>query len=194
MKKKQNFEIIQKHFFFVRHAQTSWNEKKLCQGQKDIFLNEQGILEAKAFASQTINVNIDCLISSPLIRALQTAKEIHHYHPNAELHTLPLLVERNWGELEGMSSEEMYAIEKLEEEDPLYIPGKGVEPRSAFRERVHHGIVHAQKYSSNPFIVSHGRVFMELCYLLGIPPVRQLRNCQLVKITPNDSKWEAHII
>lgn len=194
MEKKSQIEVSLKHFFFVRHAETAWNDKKLCQGQKDIALNEKGILEAKAFAMQVKDVNIDCIITSPLTRALQTAQEICHFHSDVKIHIIPQLAERSWGELEGISSEEMYAIEKLEEENPLYTPGRGVEPRSVFRERILSGILESQKYSSHPFIVSHGRVFMELCYLLMIPPVRQLSNCQLVKMTASDSKWKANII
>lgn len=103
------------------------------------------------------------------------------------------LAERSWGELEGTSSEQMYEIERLEEEF-LYDPKRGVEPRYTFRERVLKGIFKAQKYSSHPFIVSHGRVFKELCYLLDMPITRQLANCKLVKITPKNNKWTATVI
>lgn len=186
-------EIEPKYFFFVRHAETTWNSQKLCQGQKDILLNEKGLLDAKLFAREMQSKNIECIVSSPLSRALQTAKEIHHFHPNAKFHIVAELAERGWGELEGISSEEMYKIEKLEEE-VLYDPQRGVESRYAFRERVLQGIVKAQKYSPHPFIVSHGRVFKELCYLLAMPIIEQLASCQLVKIVTKNSKWTANLI
>ena len=178
--------IERKYFFFVRHAETIWNSQKLCQGQKDIPLSEKGILEAKSFALEIQSANIECIVSSPLNRALQTAREIHHFHPDAQFHIIDELAERMWGELEGISSEQMYEIERLEEKF-LYDPEKGVEPRHIFRERVLKGIFKSQKYSSHPFIVSHGRVFKELCYLLDMPVIEQLASCQLVKIIPKNS-------
>lgn len=185
--------IKHKHFFFVRHAETTWNCQKLCQGQKDIPLNEKGLLDAKLFALEIQSANIECIVSSPLNRALQTAREIHHSHPDAKIQIVEELAERSWGELEGISSEQMYEIERSEEE-LLYDPEKGVESRYDFRKRVLKGIFKAQKYSPHPFIVSHGRVFKELCYLLDMPIIRQLASCQLVKITPKNNKWTATII
>lgn len=187
-------EILKKHFFFVRHAETDWNSRKLCQGQKDIPLSEKGSGEAEVFARETSNLDINCLVSSPLSRALQTAKAVYHVHPDAGFYTVAELSERSWGELEGISSEDMYAIERLEEDDSAYYPGKGVEPRVDFRQRVLRGISIAQVYHPHPLIVSHGRVFTELCHLLGIPPVRQIPNCQIVKISFGSNGWESQVI
>ncbi len=99
--------IIEKTFFFVRHAETDWNHRKLCQGQQNIPLNEKGLLDAKVFALNHQSLNITCIVSSPLHRALETAREIHHVHSYAEFHIVPELAERCWGSLEGISSEEM---------------------------------------------------------------------------------------
>ncbi len=87
--------------------------------------DEKGFFKAQAFALETRNVNIVSIVSSPLNRALQTAKEIYSIHPSAQFHVVAELAERGWGELEGMSNEEMYAIERLEEEDPFYTPDTG---------------------------------------------------------------------
>ncbi len=84
----------------------------------------------------------------------------------------------------------MYAIEEEENNDPSYIPGHQVETRSVFRERVSQAILFAQTIHPHPLIVSHGRVFTELCHLLGLPPIQQIPNCQLVKLMPNNKGWE----
>lgn len=178
----------------MRHAETDWNNRKLCQGQKDIPLNKKGNEEAKIFAREIAKLDVSCIISSPLSRALETAKTIHHVHPGASFYTVAELSERSWGELEGISSEEMYAIERLEEEDWTYFPGKSVEPRIEFRQRVLKGISIAQTYHPHPLIISHGRVFTELCYLLGVPLVRQIPNCQLIKVVFGSNGWEFQII
>ncbi len=177
-------------FYFIRHAETDWNTQKLCQGWRDIPLNESGLLAAKAFALSTKNYKIPCIVSSSLTRALQTAKEIHEVHPDVALHVIPELRERCWGSLEGASSEEMYAIEKLEDADPFFHPGKGVESRSDFRKRLLKGIALSLEIDPHPWIVSHGRLFMELCFALNISPLNQLLNCQLVEIAPDKDGWK----
>ena len=183
---------MKKKFFFIRHAETTWNQKNLCQGQKDIPLSQKGREEAKLLANYLREFQIDCIVSSPLCRALDTAKEIHDLHPNAKFYTVAELSERSWGALEGISSKEMYDIEKLEENDPSYTPGKKVEERHEFRKRIYQGISIAQSYDPHPLIVSHGRVFFEICLILGMPPIRQIPNCQLIEVAPNCNSW--HVI
>lgn len=186
-------QIAKKHFFFLRHAETDWNDQKLCQGQKDILLNKKGYQEAKAFATKSASLNFDCIVSSPLLRALDTAKEIHQVHSHASFHIVRELSERCWGLLEGIPSEVMYSIEDLENRDPSYSPEKGIEPRIAFRQRVIKGLSIAQAFHQHPLIVSHGRVFSELCHILDLPPLRQIQNCQLMKITPTLKAWKINI-
>lgn len=187
-------QIIKDYFFFLRHAETDWNNQKLCQGQKDIPLSQKGTQEAKAFATKSVNLNFGCIVSSPLSRALETAKEIHQVHSNACFHVVQELTERCWGLLEGIPSEKMYSIEHLEKIDLSYSPKNGVEPRSVFQQRVIKGISIAQTFHQHPLIVSHGRIFFELCHILDMPPLRQIQNCQLLKIVPIFNTWKIHIM
>lgn len=134
-------------------------------------------------------------MTSPLQRALETAKEIHSAHTDAELYAVKELSERSWGKLEGMSSKEMYAIEEREEKDPSFHPGNGIEARSEFQKRVLQGIIKAQSFHTHPLIIiGHGRVFIELCYHLGMPLIRQIPNCQILKIFPMSGGWKTNII
>lgn len=181
--------MIKNKFYFVRHAETLWNQKKLCQGQRNIPLCPKGYEDAKLLADHLREFPVNCIVSSPLSRALDTAKEIHNQHPNAKFYTVQELSERSWGDLEGISSHEMYNIEKLEERDPNYTVGKNVEKRDEFRKRIHQGITIAQSYHPHPIIVSHGRVFLEMCFILGIPPLRQVPNCRLIEISQNSKGW-----
>lgn len=180
---------MENNFYFVRHAETDWNEKKLCQGQKDILLNEAGIFEAKTFAWNSRGMNIQCIVSSPLSRALKTANELRNVHPQAQFYVLNEFSERGWGDLEGISSERMYEIEEQEEQDPLYNPGYGVELRSAFHNRVLMGLSKAQRFHSSPLIVSHGRVFLQICLALNVQPIRQIPNCKLFEFSFSASGW-----
>lgn len=61
-------------FYIVRHGETEWNRVKRMQGQTDIPLAEEGIRLAKLSGAHMRQLPIDLIISSPLGRAVETAK------------------------------------------------------------------------------------------------------------------------
>lgn len=60
--------------YIIRHGETSWNKQKKMQGQRDIMLNEEGIRLAELTGEGMKDIGIDFVISSPLMRAKQTAE------------------------------------------------------------------------------------------------------------------------
>lgn len=85
--------------FIVRHGETDWNKKGLVQGKIDISLNETGIKQAKEIKNK-ININdIDVCFTSPLKRAMETAKII----TNGKLDLIieDQIIERGFGSLDG---------------------------------------------------------------------------------------------
>lgn len=60
--------------YVVRHGETEWNKEKRMQGQTDIPLSEEGIRLAKRSGEKMKDIPIDLVISSPLQRALETAR------------------------------------------------------------------------------------------------------------------------
>ena len=87
----------------VRHGETHWNRERRVQGSgSDTELSELGLKQANRLASFLKDENIDAITSSPLKRAVATAKAI------ASKHQLPVeiddgLKEISVGELEGLS-------------------------------------------------------------------------------------------
>jgi probable phosphoglycerate mutase len=63
-------------FLCVRHGVTDWNRQRRFQGLTDIPLNDEGIAQAQAAAGRLRDVGFDIVVSSPLIRAMQTAEII----------------------------------------------------------------------------------------------------------------------
>ncbi len=185
-------KIAGRVFYFVRHAPTLWNEKKLCQGAADIALSKSGERASKNFAKQLTNFSLKGICSSPLSRARCTAEMICEYHPNATLTIIDELRERNWGSLEGISSAEMYAIEEKEERDPSFLPGQGIENRKDLKHRVMKGLNKSFEIDPQPLIVSHGRVFLSLCELLELEKVRQVPNLALIQFKYDGSKWSSN--
>ena len=83
--------------YFVRHGQSVYNAKKIFAGQKDVPLNETGILQAKETAKQLKDVKFDVCFCSPLSRARQTCMEILEYHKNLDIIFDDRLKERDYG-------------------------------------------------------------------------------------------------
>lgn len=87
--------------YVARHGQTQWNlENKVC-GRTDLPLTGVGIAQAEALAEKTAGLRVDVILSSPMLRAIQTAK------PTADRFGLPVLVdarliEQDYGIYEGV--------------------------------------------------------------------------------------------
>ena len=87
--------------YIVRHGETDWNALDKIQGRTDNPLNEKGKAQAKAAAEKLKDVPIDVIISSPLIRAYETAEAIAEYHEGVTILKEPALLEMNYGSFEG---------------------------------------------------------------------------------------------
>jgi len=58
--------------YVVRHGQTDWNINGKIQGQKDIELNDTGILQARSLKEEFNKLDVDLIMCSPLKRAKRT--------------------------------------------------------------------------------------------------------------------------
>jgi probable phosphoglycerate mutase len=88
----------------VRHGETDWNRVKRVQGgSSDTPLNDIGREQAKGLAALLAKEKIKAVYSSPLQRAVVTAREIVALHNN-NVEISPALREIEAGELEGILS------------------------------------------------------------------------------------------
>jgi broad specificity phosphatase PhoE len=93
----------------LRHGQTDWNIDFRLQGVTDIPLNETGKTQAKD-AATAIDANAwDLIITSPLSRARATAEIVADVNSLEQPIVEHLLLERSFGEAEGMAHEEWRA-------------------------------------------------------------------------------------
>lgn len=84
----------------IRHGQTIWNTEFRTQGRTDIPLDDTGRAQAECLA-QRLCVESDAVIyTSPLSRALHTARILAKKHAQTII-TSELLLERNFGLWEG---------------------------------------------------------------------------------------------
>jgi broad specificity phosphatase PhoE len=100
----------------VRHGQTDFNRDGRLQGTSDIPLNETGIAQAHAAArlladGPSSGARWDAVVSSPLLRAAVTADIIAAELGLEVEDRYPSLIERSYGEAEGLTKEE--AVERF---------------------------------------------------------------------------------
>lgn len=94
--------------YVVRHGQTDQNVLGLVQGDTESDLTEKGIEDAKALRELVETLNIDVVVSSPLRRAVDTAKLItNNKH---EILIDDRLIERDFGLSEGKPVDEELTI------------------------------------------------------------------------------------
>ena len=96
------------HFTFLRHGESVGNAQARWQGQSEYPLTERGRAQARALAERwkSEDVRFDLAITSPLIRARETA-EIIASSLNVKVEIDPLWLERDIGEMEGMTADEV---------------------------------------------------------------------------------------
>ncbi len=92
-------------FLLVRHGQSTWNLEHRWQGQADPPLSDHG--RRQAFAASTSIGTVDVIISSPQIRALETATIIGEQIGVGPIQTVDDLRERNAGEWSGLTTSEI---------------------------------------------------------------------------------------
>jgi len=95
------------HFVFLRHGESVGNAESRWQGQSDYQLTEKGRAQARALAQRwkEEGAKFDLAITSPLVRARETA-EIIASELNVKVESDPLWMERNIGEMTGLTMEE----------------------------------------------------------------------------------------
>jgi broad specificity phosphatase PhoE len=114
--------------FLIRHGETALNAAGVLRGQLDVALNATGEQEARALGAHFAGVPLGAVVSSPLVRALDTARQV------ATSSGAPLLVDerlrdRFYGELAG------YSIEQVEERFGSVDAAPGVESYQALAVR-----------------------------------------------------------
>jgi len=145
---------------FVRHGQSTWNLEHRWQGQADPPLSEHG--RAQAAQAATAVGTVDAVISSPQMRALETATTIAEHIGVGPVQTVDDLRERHAGVWSGRTTRE------IEAEWPGWIDGgrrpDGWEADEELLPRVLGAVdaVVAEFSGATLLVVSHGGVIVTL--------------------------------
>ena len=91
----------------VRHGETGGNASNLAQGHYDAPLNETGRAQAQLLGKRLKNGHFDAVYSSDSTRTLQTAEPLLKYRPDIEIATSPDIREKNYGDCENYSWQQL---------------------------------------------------------------------------------------
>jgi len=159
----------------VRHGETDWNREGRYQGKMDIPLNEVGLKQAHLLAEALSTKKIDLIFSSPLRRALDTAKAIS-FRTGTPLFVRDELREIHFGEWEGLLVSEVKSRYPESFEEWRRSPDNAIIPSGETLRMVLDRVKPLLELLLNNYakqtvvIVGHGGINrVIICHLLGLP-------------------------
>lgn len=170
----------------TRHGQTEWNFLKKVQGKADIKLNLEGIEQAKDVKDKLKDEQIDLILCSPLIRAVETANIINSGR-NIPILITEELSERDFGEFEGMPSTDFdFEAFWSYKQNIKYQKAENIRE---FFQRVYGFLddIYLKYRDKRILLVAHGGISIPVyCYFNGIPDKDTLlglalENCGVAK-------------
>lgn len=166
-------------FLFMRHGETEANAGDVICGSTDLPLTPRGYKQARRAARALTGSGIAGIITSPLMRAGQTAKAV------SNLTGLPVIVaeglaERHWGTWEGQPRAIL-----CRDRTPL----NGESP-AAFRDRIRSAFA-AIDLSLPVLIVAHSGTDREIHAMLTTTAHQRMTNCEVRRWSPFP-QWNCH--
>jgi broad specificity phosphatase PhoE len=157
----------------ARHGETAWNVEKVFRGRADVDLDEVGVKQAELLGKYLCTWGLEAIYSSPLRRALDTAKTVARYQKVA-VRIAEGLTDFDYGEWQSLPEQEVKRLypallnEWHNSPHDVRIPGgESLEDVTKRAGEVVHGIISG--HQGNVLVVSHRVVIKVLiCHLLGL--------------------------
>lgn len=147
-------------YYFIRHGESAANAQNVVAGWTDVPLTSQGVQQAHDVAATIRDSGIvfDVMISSPLVRALDTAKiiaETNNY-PLSDIMTMSDLREKSSGQLEMHPRQEVYEATEVQ------MVEYGGESAEQFQTRVGRALDHIRDVTADAgvvLVVAHAGIY-----------------------------------
>ena len=179
--------------YIVRHGESVNNQEHRFTGWSDAPLNDNGRAQAQRLNEFFKDKDIDCVFSSDLSRALETAKTALGVRP---ICTTPYLREINVGRLADRSINDCYkAFPTLNEDHKtLDLVKYGGENIQAVNKRIENFLnLLFEKKNQNVAVFSHGTyIKLLLKYLLEFEidlTTLKISNCSVIVLEYIDVQW-----
>ncbi|MBM7573165.1 histidine phosphatase family protein [Aquibacillus albus] len=174
----------------IRHGETDWNYNGMLQGKTDIPLNATGRQQAEECRVFLEDSEWDVIVTSPLIRARQTA-EIINKNLNLSIVEMEEFQERSFGDAEGTTKEER---------NKRYPDGNypGMETREFVTARVMNGMEQIiEKFGNKKvLLVAHGAVINSILSSISNGEIGSgkttLINACISNVQFFEGQWKVH--
>lgn len=193
------------NIFITRHGETEWNHQVRLQGRTDIPLAETGVAQAEKTRDglKNLGVTFDKVYSSPLRRAVQTARIISGFAEEKIIKD-GRIIEINFGEAEGKSIKEIYTNPEFAwtadffENPENYRPKGAAESFSQVLSRTadfwRNEIKNLEGRAENILVTTHGGTLQSLLLFVDGRSLSQywdvkFPNCSVNLVTLKDGKF-----
>lgn len=160
-------------FTFLRHGESVGNAEERFQGQSDYPLTEAGRAQARALGERwlTDGIKFDLAVTSPLVRARETAETIARIL-NIPVESDPVWMERDNGEMSGLTRAEAQKLypqpDFMTPYDPFGENGEGDWELFLRAGKAVHGML--KRPAGQYLVVTHGGLLNKVMFaILGIP-------------------------
>lgn len=118
--------------YLVRHGESTANIGMPTENHKEIPLTDKGKLQAAEAAKMLLPYDIDFVVVSPFLRAIQTAEEYRRLRPEVKCFVDPRVCEYTYlrpAACKGMTNAERRPLRQAywQRNDPFYVDGEGAE-------------------------------------------------------------------
>lgn len=178
------------HLGLFRHGQTDWNINFLLQGVTDIPMNKTGIEQVELAARAIKAEDWDVILTSPLTRAKQSAEIIARRNGFSKIIEQELLIERSFGEAEGLSHQQWRAkYSNLDE-----IPGGESRTQVVERSFLLLETISKELAGKRVLAISHGALIRSLISIASNDELprdgERLGNASLNVVKHTENSWQ----
>ena len=203
MAESELFDII-----FLRHGESVGNAERRWQGQAEFPLTEKGRRQAQSLADRWLTEKriFDYILASPQKRAKETADIIGN-ELDLSIETDPIWMERDIGEIAGMTGEEVKQRYPNRNRITPYAPIIGKEGEGDWELYLRAGNALQRLLRRNPgkyLVVSHGGLLNQILHaVVGITPQGnssgprfRFKNTGFAHLTyrPSSHQWQINAI
>lgn len=158
------------NIYLARHGETVWNQTQRLQGHLDSPLTDAGERQAKELALSLQQYDIAQIVSSPLGRAVETAKVCCNAL-GVPYEIEPQLIERNLGQWQGEHVAQLKSLPEFDEmlQQVTALSMERGESAQACSDRIYEALVTIAQRSSqrNVLVIFHGEALRCLMHRLG---------------------------
>ncbi|MGE5703109.1 MAG: histidine phosphatase family protein [Clostridia bacterium] len=178
--------------YLIRHGETDWNRERRIQGHSDVHLNASGKEQAEKLAGFLGRERFHKIYSSDLKRAYDTAYLLSQA-TGSQLEASLRLRERSYGELEGLSYEEVRArMEAVGDREEAL----GIESAAEISQRAYDALSELVQHHPGETIavISHGGFINSFLHRISAGTIgtgiTRLDNTSITQLTYESERWE----